>query len=699
MARDWGLDGIGAWPVREDFMRLVCAALMISASLASYGGSVEMVDYAKGIHRDAWLGHPVYGGASFDSFERLPGNPVVRGKAPYEWPVNGSLFEDPVSGDWFLYVGYYCAGYAHHEGTASHCTVHRSRDRGATWEKIGPLFDGTPHVFEGETWPLRRAPDAVVTYADGRYHLCFDWATENNTWKNAHNPPPDANSGAGHAWSERPEGPFHISKRPILTTREQKALLGKYRRMYASSLIRREKDWLVLTLTDSGPYFGWALVGVVADTPEGPWSEAKLLLYPEKDGFHPPLLEFFPAFAHEGYVYAPTTSVAANRNFQVVFRVPIEKALDPAAWEIHQQGSVWHAEPVEYEHYGIWGQTLSGFVGKDGIFNVMFPSRDSQGMGTINLAARPWDQPHRERGFVVSGHEGPSMVRLKRHGRPERIEAVCDTRGTVTLAWDVRSPLAPDAPRSGAQPHALMLRNYRGLELKDTAWALVNVDAKGERTVFAEGPLPSGDQRAVSIAWESTDTSASMESRKSPLEGGPRGVSLPAAPEFVVLRIGEAEWRGKLPHGAGGFAVLAGPWSHAQFDKLAITAETAPAEVDYLYTEALLGAAQNLEHWEEVKDERFRHGIGAVSKQSHVEAKWNFEGDAFVLWAPKGPDYGKARILLDGTELAVIDFRSDTPQPSSAVLERHSLEGRYHALKLIPVEGHVPLDTLRVRLR
>ncbi|MCP4645372.1 MAG: hypothetical protein GY851_33320, partial [bacterium] len=233
----------------------------------------------------------------------------------------------------------------------------------------------------------------MVTYADGRYHMCFDWGTANLTWQNAANPPPDVNSGCGYAWAERPEGPFTITARPIATTREQPLLEGKYRRIYASSIIKRTNDWLVLTLTDSGPSFGWALLGMTAEKPEGPYTSPKLLLYPESDRFHPPLLEFFPAFVHEGYVYAPSTSVALNRNFGTVFRVPMETAMKPEAWSIVQHGSVWHAADVEHEAFGIWGQTFSGFVDPEGVFRVMFPSRDSQGRGTINLASRPWEAP------------------------------------------------------------------------------------------------------------------------------------------------------------------------------------------------------------------------------------------------------------------------------------------------------------------
>ena len=82
------------------------------------------------------------------------GNPMLRGKPPFEWPVNGFFFEDPKSGYWYAYVGNYLAGYAvGPDKPASHCTVHRSKDRGKTWEDLGPIFRDPGFRFEGDTRP------------------------------------------------------------------------------------------------------------------------------------------------------------------------------------------------------------------------------------------------------------------------------------------------------------------------------------------------------------------------------------------------------------------------------------------------------------------------------------------------------------------------------------------------------------------
>ena len=131
------------------------------------------------------------------------------------------------------------------------------------------------------------------------------------------------------------------------------------------------------------------MFAITSPHPEGPYSERVLVRNVESEYFHPPLMEFFPAFAHDGYVYAPATSVALNRNFNVLFRSPIEQATEPAAWEVFRHGSVWHAEDVEHESHGLWGQTFSGQVDAAGTLWAMFTSLDSKNWGTVNLAQRP----------------------------------------------------------------------------------------------------------------------------------------------------------------------------------------------------------------------------------------------------------------------------------------------------------------------
>ena len=141
------------------------------------------IDFAESAQADAWLRHVVLGDPSFDSFLRRPGNPVVRGKPPFAWPVNGFLFEDPRSGNWYSYVGHYMDGYAFGPGLpVTHCRVSRSKDRGKTWEELGPIFRDAEFHFEGDAQPVtgragcvgrvrRRPLSHGLRLGHGQHHL------------------------------------------------------------------------------------------------------------------------------------------------------------------------------------------------------------------------------------------------------------------------------------------------------------------------------------------------------------------------------------------------------------------------------------------------------------------------------------------------------------------------------------------------
>ncbi len=627
-------------------------------------------DFAQGSERESWLAHPVYGEASFDTFNHRMGNPIVRGKAPHDWPVNGFLFEDPATKHWYAYIGHYGRNYT--ADVPMLCTVSRSTDRGATWENLGPIFPDEAHTFEGEQSPEGHAPDVSVVYADGKYHLVYDWLTQSTKWGDIFNPDHTHNSGVGYAWAEKPEGPFHRSTRPVWTTRDQPALEGKYRRQYASTLIRRANDWLVLTLTDSGPNFGWAYLGRTAETPEGPWSEAVLLLHPEGDRYHPPLLEFHPSFAHDGFLYAPATSVAMNRNVQAVFRAPLESAMDPAAWELHQLGSVWHAEPVENENDGIWGQAFTGFVDRDGNFNVLFPSRDPRGFGTINLASRPWKQPWNEQGFVVSAHRGPSLALLKRAGAPKAMDVALETRGTVRIFWGATMPLGPDEPRSDASLHPLSRTRYQALELSEARWRIVTADAKGEISVAAEGSYAARTKTLATLQWSEADQ--------------------------LSLQLGGANvWEGLFAASSGAFGLLLEPSSHVRVSKFAIDGDLGPATRRYLWSEGILSAAQLATAWEVVKENpNFTYRLGAVSVADSVAAKWNIEGTRIAVFAPRGPEFGRARLYIDGQHVIDIDYTAAAPESSALRFEKDGLEAGRHTVRLESKQGRIPLDVLEV---
>lgn len=70
-------------PIELNFLLIAVALALPNAA------SGESIEFADSAHVDDWFRHPVFGDPSFDSVERLAGNPVFRGAAPLAWPVNG----------------------------------------------------------------------------------------------------------------------------------------------------------------------------------------------------------------------------------------------------------------------------------------------------------------------------------------------------------------------------------------------------------------------------------------------------------------------------------------------------------------------------------------------------------------------------------------------------------------------------------
>ncbi len=646
-------------------------SLLPRASSGEATPRMDAVDFADSAQVNSWLRHPVYGDPSFDAFERAQGNPIHRGAPPFEWPVNGFLFEDPRSGNWYVYVGLYAKGYVMGEGKGMACTVYRSDDEGRSWDHIGPIFPNDAFRFEGDECAVGYAPDVSVVYAQGRYHLVYDWATANATWDTVMNPVNGADNGIAYAWADRPEGPFIRTAQPVYRTSAHPFYRDKYRRAYAATLIRRQHDWLVLAMMDSGGHYGWALVGMRSEKPDGPYSKPTFLRCVEGTYFHPPLLEFYPAFVHDGYIYAPSTSVALNRNFQAVFRVETEQAMNPEAWELFQHGSVWHAEHVAHEHYGIWGQTFSGFVSTDNVLHVMFPSRDPRGLGTINLASRRWDRPYLRHGFTLSGHQGPSLTLIKQAYEGFDLEATLEVRGQASILWGYHAPLGPNRPSADASLHALSLTRFSALELSAQQWRIVQVDDTGTCRAAASGTLALEKHCTVALYHG--------------VDGGTR-----------LSVNGDEVWRGIIEPVDGAIGLLAGANSHVTVERFAVRGTCKEGRCSYLCTEAILGAGQALGAWRPLEASVFRYGLGAVSQKPQACGKWNVEGTGFSLWAPKGPEYGAADLFVDGLKVASLDFTASEPESSQVLFSQRGLNGTYHAILVRAKDGAVPLDVLEV---
>jgi hypothetical protein len=626
---------------------------------------------------DAWLRHPILGDPSFDAFQRLPGNPLVRGEAPFRWPVNGFLFIDPVSSHWYAYVGFYLEGYDLGPGKPpAHCRVFQSANRGACWTALGPIFADPDFRFEGDTVAANIAPDATVLFADGRYHLAYDWATDNTTWATASAPRDGADSGAAYAWSERPEGPFHRASRPILRTSELQRLFpasGKYRRAYGTSLVRRQHDWLALTDVDSGPCFAWGQVAMTATDPLGPWSEPLLVTSLEGDGYFPSPVEAFPAFVHGGFVYDPKTSVGATRNFQVIHRAPVEEAHRPEAWSLYQHGTAWHAEPVPHEGFGLWGQTFSGAVDRAGNLRVLFPSRHwPDCVGTINLATRPWAMPLRERGFVFSAHSGPGLSLTRTAYGSFALSADLALRGTAArFAWGYAAPLGT-VGRADGRPEPRCWTRHCAVEVTPTGWQILASDDSPEASRLAGGELPAADTRHLEMAVD-------------------------AAGVASVAIDGRPVWEGPFPARTGPLALLLQAGTHLTVTRFAVTGIPQPATWTWLASEALAGAGVCEGQYRTVASADFRFGSGVVCDRPGERLKWNFRGRGFRLWLPRGPDYGRCSLRLNGLPLGELDLHSATAEPSAVLLERSSLADGYHALVIQGGGAPLPVDCIEVQ--
>ena len=165
------------------------------------------IDYALAAQREEWVRHPVLGDPSCDSFERL-GKPVVSGRPGLEWPVNGSLAVDPKDGAWYLFAGLYPKDYGllpppNH----LQCEVYRSSDQGATWETLGAPWPDPEFHLEGVQAEVTHAPDMAACFADGRWHLVYDWLSADSTWATVNAPPPTgsgADGGVGYASAPSP---------------------------------------------------------------------------------------------------------------------------------------------------------------------------------------------------------------------------------------------------------------------------------------------------------------------------------------------------------------------------------------------------------------------------------------------------------------------------------------------------------------
>ena len=623
------------------------------------------MDLAQQTHRLMWSIHSAVGEASFDNFERIRGNPIYTGAPPYEWPVNGFLFQDPNTGSLNVYVGLYPRGYTR-PGFSNKCLLLQAATHFGPWQNKGVVMQGSPTTFDGNGKDPGNTPDSTIVYDRQGYHMIYDWSGPNRT----------RDQGLGYAHADRPEGPFKRDARPLVSSSKLPLMEGIFGSVYGGTLFKRDHDWLILAATSTGGKEHvnaggtWGLVGMVAREPQGPYSQPKLFLYPQSKVFFPAPLEFFPAFSHDGYAYVPATCLA-NRNIQIIFRAKLADALSPEAWKVFEYGSFWHAEPVPNEDLGMWGQTFSGIVQTNGTFLVMFPSKNAHNLGTINLAERPWNIPYKD-GFAVSASEAPSLTDYQRDFSTFDIQATVRANGPKTIVWSHKAPFGVDRVwHAGGRPHKLTLASHTAFSLSDKGWQLRTVAADGAIHIMAEG-------NAVQSRGMTADA-----------------IGLRQETNRLVVTVNNRElWHGDLADGKGRIGILASKGSTVFVDHLISKTPGTPTTLSLLPSDGIAGAGNGDKGWTKQEDKRYRYGFGYVSESPGVFAKWNYRGCGFALWSPRSFKGGQCEVWLDGDKLADVDMHEATTVVSARVFEKWDVPFGCHTVTIVRKTGALCCDSL-----
>lgn len=623
-------------------------------------------DYAKKENRNFWLRHPTLGDPSFDTFEKV-GNTVHKSEAPYEWGVNGSLFVDPKTGYFYLYAGIYPFGYAKSETNPCRFLIYKSADEGKTWANLGYGFE-LGFKFDGHDVPSDSCPDVVLTYdeAEDTYWLCYDWCDNNFTWDDAHKSDSCSfDSGAALAWAKSPEGPFSRLEKPFFSNKEQFGKFGIFSRGYASTLLKRRDDWIAFTLLDSGKYFSWGLACMTAKTPFGPWSEPVLLLSSARPEYYPAPVEFHPCFMLENKVYAPATSVSKNRSYQAVFAADREQSHLPSSWALESDGGVWHSRMLTDEQYGIWGQTIHGFV-RENEFFVMYPAKDEIGYGTLSVAKRKWDEPFSD-GFTFSGHAGKSISPLLAAYKDFTLNAELDYSGTIEIAFDYSGILGPDRHCSDASPHEQSFSSYYAMVLNETGeYRFIKKDKCSNELVIFNG-FSESKIKSVTIVNLQNNIKVFINGA----EAGQASVTTTQNPIAIVARE---------------FSVL-------NCSKFEVLGDKAPFALKFNSLDAILNAGQLIENWTKDNTLKFQTKECLTGK-GNIKAKWNFIGDSFNIYSPKSHMLGVMEVWVDGCLFGKVSLKSEINEASQIVYCVSTLEFGYHCVEVRPFTGKIAVDIL-----
>lgn len=648
---------------------LTILLLIGSVPVSSEQLSLDLADPA---NRPLWIAHPSVGEASYDAFVRDTQNPVYTGVSPDLWPVNGFYFQ-PAQGPPVIYVGLYGAGYA------------------KPWQMMAINRNKSGHWHQqGLTCPYNRTlygiahgcPDgsAVDDGHDGA-HMVFDWSTSLGG---------SSDNGLGYQHCTTPIGPCVVDPVPVNRMINNSVIPPGYLTTYGGTLIKRESDWIVLTAMSTRGNAGgtWALAVLIAAKPEGIYSPPKLLLYPQSLKFHPHPCEFYPCFSSDGYAYCPCTGLQANRGFQALYRANLSTAEYEDSWELYQLGSFYHWDGSQHEAMGIWGQTFSGSVDSSGTLNVMYPSRNNDGVGTINVASRPFNSPF-QRGFWVSAPNADSVAVLPITLSAFVLKAIVKplTVGDGwTLRWNYRGELGPDSLQvAGAVPSVWTLANNTALCFDNRgAFSLVQLGLPGSNPTF----IVRGETVAMSL---------SIIVEQSELG------------EILVWLNGSLAVNTTIATSAlgGGIVIHATKGVALSIEELNISYASTSSPQRWIWltaSDGIAGAASApFVKWNPLQASIFRHGQGFVSSSGNntvTLVKYNFIGTAAKLWLPKGPDFGIVDASVDGTQLQRLNLRADIETQSSPVYEwtespNRSDNHHQHALIVQWVSGAIPVDGMQ----
>lgn len=504
------------------------------------------------------------------------------------------------------------------------------------------------------------------------YWMTYDWGTgrliPQKDGKFCQECLPD--SGVALAWAKSPEGPFHQLKTWVHNNRFPESRIGRFDRGYSSSAFRRKNDWICFIMQDSGPHHGWGLTCRTAKTPDGEWSKPHLLLSPDRQDYYPALMEYCFCVQIGDKIYAPATSVAGNRNYQLVYAADLEQAEHPSAWKLVREGSLWHSRPLADERYGIWGQTLHGFV-EDGKYYTMYVGMDERKHGTLSVASCPVERPFRD-GFTISGHVGSSISPTLVAYRDFALDMQMNFTGTVEVFLKHHGILGPDRSTSDSVTSEESFAASFSVELSDNrVYRLLLRDSAGKCRVLEEGRM---EERITSMEaiW--------MQNRLQLMINGREAWAGNLA--LVLADAGmDPETFAQAP-----LAVCAHQVSVLNCSRFRVTGEVLPYTLRYSAMDGVL-AAMHGTTWQPAQQEGFLTQKGYIGEGTQW-VKWNFRGNGFRLYAPKRVDLGLAEIWVDGYLYATVDLHAPQAEASRAVYETRNLPGEsHHAVVLKGYEG------------